>query len=877
MALRTRLLNLLRSDRITSEIERELEFHLAERTEELIARGMSPGEARREARRRLGNETRLVERTRAIDLVGWLESLLTDVRYALRGLRAQPGFAAVVLLTLTLGIGANSAIFSVVDAALLRPLPFASPERLVHVWETHLGDVHSRSEASYPDFIDFRERTRTFSALEGYNGTNVIWSGSGEARMLRGVRVTAGLLTLLGVQPRLGRNFAAGEDGPDGSPVVIVSDDLWRRELGSDPKILGRKLILNAAPFTVIGVLPSGFRFAAAGDAEFWVPLDGSVGRRAERGNHWVNVVGRLANGSTLAQAQADLSAVMRGLAAEYPESNSGRDIAVVPAREQAVGEMRPIFLLLIGAVGVVLLIACANVAGLLLARGLARRHEMAVRAALGAGRSRLLRQLLTETAVLAGMGAVLGTWLGRIGLRALLRGLPDTTYDQMPYLRDVVLDSRAVGFTIAVTLGSALLMGIFPALSAAGVSAQTLLRSSGRHTARMRLREALVSAEIALTVVLLLGAGLLARSLAELVRVDAGFRTDNVVTGRVALYGTRYQSDGAQQRLFEDVIARLRAVPGVATVGAVSDLPLGGGGTNTFRVERGPEPDPSRRPEALRRAVAGDYFRALRIPLVAGRPFTARDDSAGQPSIMINQSLARKLFGERSAIGERLRFYAFPDTAFEIIGVVGDVKTQRLDEPAPPTIYFTHLQAAENRMSVVIHSSLEPGAVAQAMRREVYALDPEATVYAVRPFEELVAQTPALYARRYPLFALGAFGIVAFLLAVIGIYGVIAFTVRQRAQEFGIRMALGARIGQVKLLVLRQGARIALPGIILGLAAGAALARFVEVLLFGVNAFDPAVYSAVAATTALTVLAASGIPAQRTARVDPARTLRGE
>ena len=877
MALRTRLLNLLRSDRVTSEIEREMQFHLAERIDELIAGGMSPEAARREAHRRFGNETRMVERTRAIDLVGWLETLLSDARYALRGQRAQPGFALVVLFTLALGIGANSAIFSVVDAALLRPLPFASPDQLVHVWETQLGDVHSRSEASYPDFIDFRARTRTFSALEGFNGTNVIWSGSGETRMLRGLRVTAGFLSLLGVQPRLGRNFAAGEDGPEGSPVVIVSDELWRRELGSDPDILGRKLILNASPFTVIGVLPRGFRFAAGGDAEFWVPLDGTITRRAERSNHWVNVVGRVAAGFSFAQAQADLSRVMRGLAAEYPESNSGRDIALVPVREEAVGDMRPIILLLVGAVGVVLLIACANVAGLLLARGLARRHEMAVRSALGAGRSRLLRQLLTETAVLAGIGALLGTWLARSGLRSFLNGLPDTTYDQMPYLHDVVLDSRALGFTIALTLGSALLMGIFPALSAAGVSANTLLRSSGRTTTRLRLREALVSAEIALTVVLLLGAGLLARSLAELLRVDAGFRTENVVTGRVALYGARYQSDGAQQRFIENVIARLRAVPGVATIGGISDLPLGGGGTNTFRVERGPEPDASRRPEAFSRMVAGDYFRALRIPLIAGRVFTARDDSAGQPSIMINESLARKLFDQRPAVGERVRFYSFPDTPFEIIGVVGDVKTQRLDGPAPPTIYFTHLQRAENRMTLVIHSNLEPSTVAHTIRREVHSLDPEATVYGVRPFEEQVAQTPALYARRYPLFALGAFGVVAFLLAVIGIYGVIAFTVRQRSKEFGIRLALGARIGQVKLLVLRQGARIALPGILLGLIAGAALARLIETLLYGVAAFDPLVYSAVAATTALTVLAACYIPAHRTRNVDPALTLRGE
>ncbi|HJR62685.1 MAG TPA: ABC transporter permease, partial [Gemmatimonadaceae bacterium] len=684
---------------------------------------------------------------------------------------------------------------------------------------------------------------------------------------------------LLGVRPVLGRTFGAGEDLPGGTRVVVLSHGYWQRQFDGDPRAVGRAIDVNGQPYTIIGVLPADFHFAPIGEAVLWMPLDASAEQRGQRFNHWVNVVARVADGITIDASRADLSAVMSALVREYPETNAGRGVLVVPLRDEMVGEVRPVLLALLGAVGLVLLIACANVAGLLLARAMARGREMAVRTALGAGRGRLVRQLVTESLVMALAGGALGLWVAGVGVRIVLAAFPESVLDEMAYLRDVSVDGRMLALTAVVALVTGIAFGLAPALQASRPNASDLIRQGSRATSpgdRARLRDVLVTSEIALTLVLLVGAGLLARSVGELMRIDPGFDAARVLTMRVSLSGPAYDSSSAQQQFFEELVERVRVLPGVERVGAASHVPLNGGGTNTLRVEGQPEPDRARRPEATLRGVAGDYFAALRVPLIEGRVLSSRDDERSPYAVMIDQSLARRLFPGGRALGGRLRFYAFPDSTWEIVGVVGDVRTVSLDVPAP-TIYYSHLQAAENRMSLAVRTTDHPAALAGAVRRVVTALDPSLPVYAISTMEQQITSTPAVAARRYPLVLIGAFAAAALVLAVVGIYGVIAYDVAQRTRELGIRIALGATSADIIRLVLRHGALLALTGIALGTVIALALSRSIVSVLYGVRTTDPITYAAVAIVLAAVAIAATLIPAHRATRVDPANVMRAE
>jgi predicted permease len=884
-------------------IEDEIAFHLDSRVADLRRHGHSEDDARLIALREFGDLTTARRELEAIDRRashrrGWLEwwaDLQRDISLGARSMRRQPATTAAIVITLALGIGANGAIYTVLQAALLAPLPYHRADRLVHIWQTH-APVHDRTEASFPDFVDWRAGTRALSQLEGYDPTNVTIVGGDRPDMIRGGRVSAGFFSLLGVTPVLGRTFTPRDDEPGASPVVVLDHGSWRRRFGGDREVIGRPLSIDGSPHVIVGVLPAGFHFAPAGAAELWLPLGRSAATRADRRDRWLNVVGRLRDGATPGTAQAEVASVMRRLASRHPETNAGRSAVVVPLREEVVGDVRPLLLVLASAATLVLVIACANVAGLLLARSLARTREMAVRSALGATRARLVRQLLTESTMLALAGGVMAVAVASAGAHVLLAAIPDGTRSGMPFWSETGtgVSAAAIRFTIVVAFGAVIAFGLGPALLASRATLGDLLRRGGRGMAgsgRGRARDTLVAAEIALTVVLLVGTGLLVRSLVGLLRLDPGFRAEEVMTARVALAGPRYASGEARGRFFDDLLARIRESPGVEAAGAVSHLPLNGGGTNAFQVVGAAERPVSERMEATVRAVAGDYFEAMRIRLVEGRQFTSRDDSTSPPVIIINASLARQLFGSGRAVASRVRFDAFPGQEWEIVGVVGDVTTTRLDAAASPTVYYPNPQAPENRLSLAVRTACTPGAtggdvasgqcrtgaLAALIRRAVAALDPALPVYSMATMEQQVTDSPAVFARRYPLLLVGLFAATALALAVVGLYGVISYGVVRRTREFGVRMALGAAPRAIRGAVLRHGLALAACGVAVGVPMAFALTRGLQSMLYRVQPADLTTYLTACGVLACVALVASYVPARRATRIEPTAALRAD
>lgn len=815
----------------------------------------------------------------------FLEDLLQDIRYAVRILRYHPGFTAVAVLSLTLGMGANTAIFTVVEAALLRPLPYREPERLVHLWETRASRQFQQMEASYPDFEDWQRDNTVFEGIAGYNGTNFTLIATGAPERVSGTRVTANFFEVLGVQPQMGRGFRPEEDAAS-NPVAIVTHGFWQRQLGGNANVLGRSVNLSGVSYTVIGVLPPGFQFSLDGGSDVWVPLAMNADQRTRRTFHWLRPVARLRAGVTVEQAQSQMSAIATRLETTHP-ANAGIGARVVPLREEAVGQIKRILLVLLAAAGLLLLLSCVNVANLLLARATARGREIAVRAALGAGSTRLVRQFLTESVLLFSLGGFAALMTAQWGSTFFVRLLPATYLARLPNLAGVSLQSSVLAFAAVVTLVTAILFGLIPALHGTQLSLTEALKEGagpGAGRSRIRLRGVLVVAQMSIALVLLAGTGLVLRSLGRLLEVDPGFRTKNLASFQISLPAARYRTNEQINLFYGRLLQQVASQPGMRDVALVDEMPVThDGGTARVFVEGRPEPAPGQEQESVVRAVSSGYFQMMGIPLIAGRYFTERDTAdAGNGnvtplSVVLTESLARRVFPGEDPIGRRIYFKFSQRVLLRVVGVVGDVHMAGLDRAIRPALY-TCLEQTPSRSSYLItRSDLDMASLAAAVRREVAALDHEVPTYAARRMEEVISKSDGVFVRRSVSSLLGAFALVAVVLAGVGLYGVMSFTVTQRVREIGIRMALGAKPSDAMRLVMGNGLRLTGAGLVVGIIAALALARLMSGLLYDIAPNDPATLVAVTLLVALVALAACFVPARRATRVDPLVALRHE
>jgi putative ABC transport system permease protein len=880
MKLWNRIRYLLCREEFDRELQEEMHIHREMAEEKLSQSGSPQEEARYGAMTIFGNNTLALEDSRAV-WSPFLETLFQDLRFGLRMLRKSPGFTAVALLTIALGIGVNTAVFSVVNAALVKSLPYPKADRLVHLWETYQGHaIASQREASWPNYQDWVQRYHAFDAMAGYWFMPFSVAESGQPAIMPGGGVTSSFFTVLGVQPSLGRAFAPGDEQPGAGHVTILSNGLWQRRFGGDANVIGRSIDLSGVNYTVIGVLPKDFQFAPLGVLDIWVPLVPAGNQATKRYFHWLHVIARLKDGVTLDQARAEMTVVSAQLAAQYPDTNTGTGIRVITLREQITGQIRPVLFALFGTAGLVLLIACANLANLYLARAASRQREVGLRIALGATRSRILQQIFCECGLLSLAGGALGLLAAKPGVKLALRAIPaGILQSSLPYLKNASMDWSVFAFALGIAVFTTLAFGLLPALRASSTDVQDALKDGGRTSqggVRQRTRDALVVCEVALSLTLLVGAGILLHSLTRLLNVDPGFDPHNLLTAQVSLPRTQFpgatEINALQQRLF----ARLAQIPGVTTVGSIDTPPMMGGGTISVSVEGRPVPRLEDAQDVNTRQVSVDYFRAMKIPLVRGRFFTAQDDVTHPHAVIINYTLANLLFHTDNPVGHRLLLSASENQpAIEIVGVAGDEKLGPLDQPTTPIVYDPLLQDASRTVSLVIRTAVNPNSEIAPLREAIRELNPQIVVTRFATIDDIISASPATFLRRFPALLIGSFAALALLLAAIGVYGVVAYFVAQRTREIGIRMALGAAPSDIVMQVVARGLRIAVTGIALGTLLSLALTRLLASLLFRVAPFDPVTFAGVAALLTVIAALACYLPTRNAAHVDPMACLR--
>ena len=814
-----------------------------------------------------------------------MDTLLRDIRHALRMMARSPGFTAVAAAALALGIGANSAIYSVVNGVLLRPLPYGGAERVVQIWNHWEG--WPQTWLSPPEYQDFATRSRTLEHVAAYTSGGRNLTGGDAPERVRVGFTTASAFPALGVQARLGRVYGAEEDRPGGPRVAVLGWGLWQRRFAGDPAIVGRTVLLNDSAVTVLGVMPPGFQLPTdfvGQPMDLWMPLQLDPGNPGARGGHYLYALARVRQGVAVSAAVREVEAIAKRMTEEFKDSYSPAfGSTAVPVSEQIVGKVRPALLVLAGAVGFVLLIACANVANLLLARSEARQREIAVRVALGAGRGRIVRQLLTESVMLSLAGGALGLLLAFWSVGALRAAAPES----IPRAADAAVDGTVLAFTLAVALATGILFGLVPALHATRPDLQNKLREGGRSGGAMINHgptRVLVVAELSLALVLVIGAGLLVQSFARLLGVSPGFNPAGVLTMQLSLPASKYAGSSDVWRFYRQLLERVEEVPGVQGAAGVRALPMTGPiGDWGFQVEgRHGRPQHEAWSAGDWQVVTPDYFRVMQIPLKQGRGFTSADDERAPGAIVINEELAKKAFPGGNAVGQRVRLGGGSDTAWRtVVGIVGNVRSQGLDAEIRTELYLPHAQwplgggTPQRNLFLLIRSAGDPAALTAAIRREVRSLDPNLPVASIRTLDEVVGGWAA--ERRLTMLVLSGLAAVALALAAVGIYGVMAYSVAQRTQELGIRMALGASPRDVLALVLRQGAALAAVGIALGLAGAAALTRLLSGMLYEMSATDPATFGALALLLAAVALFATYIPARRATRVDPVTAIRND
>ena len=887
--VRKRLSGLKLAPAHEAEIVEELAQHLDDVYERSLRAGASETEARHAALQELaGDLLKDLPRSQrplyqqpvfeGSGRLNLLADLLHDLRYAARMQRKNPGFTIIAIIALALGIGANTAIFSVVNTVLLRPLPYKDPERLVMVWEDATKHGYPRDTPAVANFIDWRDQNQVFEGMAAIAEESFNLTGTGDPERLEGRRVSANLFPLLGVEPQIGRVFTAAEDQPGSQHVVLLSYGLWQRRFGGDPNTVGKPLTLNGESYVVVGVMPARFQFPSKDD-EAWVPIAFTQQQASSRRRHYLEVIARLKPGVTLAQAQSEMSTIATRLQQQYPQSNADLGAAVTSLHEHQVGDIKPALLILLGAVGLVLLIACANVANLLLARAAVRQKEIAVRVALGAKRSRLIRQFLTESVLLSTLGGIVGMLIAYVGLILLKTFIPEN----ISQAREISIDFKVLGFTLLVSVLTGVIFGLAPALQAVRFNQAETLKEGGRDAATgssgKRLRSLLVMAEVAISLVLLIGAGLLINSFLRLRNVDPGFRADNLLTMKVVLPEPKYAEFERRSVFYTDLVQRVQSLAGVRSAAVTTNLPLYRQGNSiSISIEGRPDPPPGQELIVVTRVISPGYFDTMSIPLLKGRQITDQDKETSPNVVVISETMARRFWPGEDPIGKRIaagRAQA-PEDWIQVIGVVKDVRQFELNADPKPQMYLSYKQAAFFEPGdLVVKTDVDPASMAATVRKAVWEIDKDQPVSNIRTMEEILADSIAR--QRFSMLLLAIFAVVALVLAGVGIYGVMSYSVAQRTHEIGIRMALGAQTGAVLKLAVGYGMKLVIVGIVVGLIAAFLLTRVMATLLFGVTATDPTTFTLISLLLIAVAVLASYIPARRATKVNPIIALRYE